>query len=608
MLELAGIIILGILAQWFAWKFKIPAILPLILIGLFVGPISTLISEDGNKWIEPIWNGEIGLFPGERLFNFVSLSIAIILFEGGLTLKKEEIKNVGPVIYKLITLGSFVTLITAGIAAHFIIGLNWPLSFLFSSLIIVTGPTVITPILRNLAIKKDISTILKWEGILIDPIGALAAVLVFEFISVGSDHGTKYTQDALIEFGKIIIIGVSIGFTSAYAFAMALKNKLIPHYLLNVIVLTLVLGVFVLSDLFAHESGLLAVVIMGMVLGNMKLDALKEVLYFKETISILLISILFILLSANIDISDLELIYNWNSLILFAIVVLIVRPLGVFLSSANSELKFNEKLFISWVGPRGIVAAGIASLFGLKLTMQGVENANYITPLVFMIVLGTVLLNATTARLVARITNVLLKKSEGILIIGASKFARLIATYLTNNNRRVVLIDSNPKHIEYAIQENLEAIKYDIYSDNLMENIELNDIGYLLALTGSNSINEYAISKLSKTFGEEGTFRLISTKEMQDPLINPVNGLFSNTDDYINISEVVRDYPNINEVGITSKEQYIQMIQETKKELKTIPIFIKDNKGEILIIPSNSEEMHVESGNIMIYLGKKLES
>ena len=608
MLELAGIIILGILAQWFAWKFKIPAILPLILIGLFIGPISTLISEDGNKWIEPIWNGEIGLFPGERLFNFVSLSIAIILFEGGLTLKKEEIKNVGPVIYKLITLGSFVTLITAGIAAHFIIGLNWPLSFLFSSLIIVTGPTVITPILRNLAIKKDISTILKWEGILIDPIGALAAVLVFEFISVGNDHGTKYTQDALIEFGKIIIIGFSIGFTSAYAFAMVLKHKMIPHYLLNVMVLTLVLGVFVLSDLFAHESGLLAVVIMGMVLGNMKLDALKEVIYFKETISILLISILFILLSANMDISDLELILNWNSLILFAIVVLIVRPLGVFLSSANSDLKFNEKLFISWVGPRGIVAAGIASLFGLKLTMQGVENANYITPLVFMIVLGTVLLNATTARLFARITNVLLKKSEGILIIGASKFARLIATYLTDNNRRVVLLDSNPKHIEYAKQDNIEALEYNIYSDNLMENIELNDIGFLMALTGSNSINEYAISKLGKTFGEEGAFRLISTKEMQDPLNNPDNGLFSNTDDYINISEVVRDYPIINEIDISSKEQYIKIIEETKKELKSIPIFIKDNKGEVLIIPSNSEDMPIEEGNKLMYLGKKLEN
>ncbi|MGB5263895.1 MAG: cation:proton antiporter, partial [Lutimonas sp.] len=152
MLELSGIIILGILAQWAAWKLEIPAILPLILIGLFVGPFSTYLSEDGNKWIEPVWNGTNGLFPGERLFNFVSLAISLILFEGGLTLKKEELKNVGPVIYKLITLGSFITLIAAGIAAHFVIGLNWSISFLFSSLIVVTGPTVIAPILRNLPI------------------------------------------------------------------------------------------------------------------------------------------------------------------------------------------------------------------------------------------------------------------------------------------------------------------------------------------------------------------------------------------------------------------------------------------------------------------------
>ncbi len=606
MLELAGIIILGILAQWFAWRFKIPAILPLILIGLFIGPISTLISEDGNKWIEPVWNGEIGLFPGERLFNFVSLAISLILFEGGLTLKKEEIRNVGPIIYKLITLGSLITLITAGIAAHFVIGLNWPLSFLFSALIIVTGPTVITPILRNLAIKKDISTILKWEGILIDPIGALVAVLVFEFISVGNEHGTRYTQETLIEFGKIIIIGFSIGFTSAYAFAAALKHKMIPHYLLNPSVLAIVLGVFVLADLFAHESGLLAVVIMGMVLGNKKIEALKEVLYFKETISILLISILFILLSANINMSDLELIYNWRSLVLFAIVVLIVRPLGVFASSRNSNLMTNEKIFISWVGPRGIVAAGIASLFGLKLTMQGVENANYITPLVFMIVLGTVLLNATTARLVARITKVLLKKSEGILIIGASEPARLIATYLKNNNSRVVLIDSNPNHIKNAKNDNLEAIECDIYSYDLIENIELNDIGYLMALTGSNTINEYAISKLKPHFGEEGAFRLISTEEMRDPLNNPVNGLFSHTDDFINISEIVRDYPNINEVNITSKDHYHDLLKVTKNELKTVPLFIKDNKGQVHIIPSNSEEIPIESGYKLMYLGKKI--
>ena len=606
MLELALVIILGILAQWFAWRLKIPAILPLILIGLFVGPFSTLFSESGNKWIEPIWNGEIGLFPEERLFNFVSLAIGIILFEGGLTLKKEELKNVGPVIYKLITLGSFITLLLAGITAHYIIGLSWSLSFLFSSLIIVTGPTVITPILRNLAIKKNLSTILKWEGILIDPIGALVAVLVFEFISVGGNHGSEYTKEALIDFGKIIVIGTSIGFTSAYAFATALRQKWIPHYLLNVVALALVLGVFVLSDLFADESGLLAVVIMGMVLGNKKLEDLKDVFYFKETISILLISILFILLSANMDIADLKLIYNWRSLVLFLIVVLIIRPIGVFLSARKSYLNLNEKLFISWVGPRGIVAAGIASLFGLKLTMLGVENANYITPLVFMIVLGTVLLNATTAKQVARITKVLLKKSEGILIVGASDPARLIASYLSNKGRRVVLIDANPRHIEIAKKMDLEAIECDIYSDYIIENIELNDVGYLMALTGSDTVNKFAMAKLKPYFGEEGAYRLVNSEEMKDPTNNTSEGLFSHTDDYINLSEVVRDYPHINEVEINSKEHYLKLLDVSKKELMSIPLFLMDNEGEFHIISSHSDEMSVEPGNQLMYLGKKL--
>ncbi|MGB5244807.1 MAG: sodium:proton antiporter [Lutimonas sp.] len=608
MLELSGIIILGILAQWAAWKLEIPAILPLILIGLFVGPFSTYLSEDGNKWIEPVWNGTNGLFPGERLFNFVSLAISLILFEGGLTLKKEELKNVGPVIYKLITLGSFITLIAAGIAAHFVIGLNWSISFLFSSLIVVTGPTVIAPILRNLPIKKDISTILKWEGILIDPIGALIAVLVFEFITVGSQMGSSYTREALIEFIKIIVTGFSVGFTSAYAFTLALKNKLIPHYLLNAVVLALVLGVFVLSDLFAHESGLLSVVIMGMVLGNMKLDALKDIFYFKETISILLISILFILLSANIDMSDLELIFNWKTLILFAIVVLIIRPLGVFLSSMNSTLKQNEKIFISWVGPRGIVAAGIASLFGIKLTMQGYEDANFITPLVFMVVLGTVLLNATTARMVAKITRVLLTKSEGILIVGASEPSRLIASYLIQNDRRVVLIDSNPKHIQVAKDMNLEAIECDIFADDLLEDIELNDIGYLLALTGSTTINNYAMAKFSPYFGEEGAFKLLSAKEMKDIESIDPSTIFSYNNDFINLSEVVRDYPNFNEVEINSKAEFKKLMKAANSQKETIPLFLRDNLGEIHILGAKPEEMNIESGNKLMYLGKKITS
>ena len=606
MLELAGIVILGILAQWVAWRFKIPAILPLILVGLLVGPIAAeFLSEDGKKWIEPIWNGETGLFPGDSLYYFVSLAISIILFEGGLTLKRNEVKNVGPVITKLITVGAVITFFGAGVSAHFLFGLSWELSFLFSGLIIVTGPTVITPILRNIPLKKDLSTVLKWEGILIDPIGALVAVLVFEFISVEGDSG--FTKTAFMEFGKIVLFGTTFGFTFAHGLAFAINKKFIPHYLLNVVSLSVVLLVFVESEIFAHESGLLAVVVMGMVLGNGKLENLKELLYFKESLSVLLISILFILLAANINIEDLYLLYNWETIALFLIVVLIIRPLAVFASAQGSNLKLNERLFVSWVGPRGIVAAGIASLFGSKLMKQGVEGAEYITPLVFMIVLGTVLLNATTARFFAKIVGVFLTKSDGILIVGASKVSRLLAQYLDNNGRNVVVIDSNQTNIEKAREMGLEAISTDIYTNTLNDNIELNDIGYLMALTGSSDINRYAINKFGKKFGENGSFRLVSKEEMRDENNNPKEGLFSHTDDYESLTNVSKKYPSVQEVLIENKEHYQSIVELTKSDKDIIPIFLKDTNDELIIISSDNNQIEVGEDWKLIYLGKPID-
>ncbi|MBJ2173950.1 sodium:proton antiporter [Aureibaculum sp. A20] len=603
MIELAGIIILGILAQWVAWKLKIPAILPLILIGLLVGPIAAeFLSEDGTKWIEPIWNGKEGLFPGESLFYFVSLAISIILFEGGLTLKLNEIKNVGPVITKLITIGSVVTFFGAAIAAYYIFNLSWQISFLFSALIIVTGPTVITPILRNIPLKKDVSAVLKWEGILIDPIGALVAVLVFEFISV--EGGGEFTKTALIEFAKIVLFGFTFGFTFAHALNFIINKKWVPHYLLNVLALASVLGVFVLSDAFAHESGLLAVVVMGMVLGNSNSPYLKELLYFKESLSVLLISILFILLAANINFDDLLLIYNWKTALLFAIVVFVIRPIGVFLSTHNSSLKLNEKIFISWVGPRGIVAAGIASLFGLKLAKNGVPGAEYITPLVFMIVLGTVLLNATTARMFAKVIGVFLTKSEGILIVGASKISRLIGHYLESNGRHVVLIDSNQNNINKARDLGLEAINSDVYSDKLADNIELNDVGYLMALTGNSEINNYVIDKFKSQFGENGTFRLVSSTEMNDEQNNPKEGLFSHTNDYNSLNEVANNYPSINEIKLDSKEHFERLIERTEKDKEIVPLFIKNKTGILDIIPSNNKNVKIGEDASLVYLGK----
>lgn len=609
MLELAGIIVLGILAQWIAWKTRVPAILPLILVGLLVGPLSTLFlgNEDGMKWIEPIFdmNTQHGLFPGQSLFYFVSLSIGIILFEGGLTLKKAEIQGVERAILNLISIGSLVTFIGAGIATHYVMELSWAISFLFAGLIIVTGPTVIAPILRNVPLNRNVATVLKWEGILIDPVGALVAVLVYEFIASG--EGGEFTITALGEFTKIVIIGSCIGFTAAYFLRTLLTKKLVPHYLLNVFTLALVLAVFVASDELAHESGLLAVVVMGMVLGNLDIPEVEDILDFKESLSVLLISILFILLSANIDIEQLEQLLDPRCGILF-LIVLALRPIAVFLSTTSSDLNVREKFYISWVGPRGIVAAGIASLFGLRLVDKGVEGAEYITPLVFMIVLGTVLLNATTARLMAKLLKVTQDKSNGILIVGINAASRLIAQYLQNNDRNVILIDNNRTNVKKAIDLDLKAYQANIYEDDFRDNFEFLDMGYLMAMTSSAEVNKFAVQRFQNDFGENGTYRLVMREELTQGLDKiPKEGLFSPVDDYITVGRVARDYPQIHEVKLDSKEHFQKILEHTNALEQSIPILIKDSSGILTIIPAKADSIDINSGDLLVYIGKEIE-
>jgi Trk K+ transport system NAD-binding subunit len=367
----------------------------------------------------------------------------------------------------------------------------------------------------------------------------------------------------------------------------------------------MVLLIFVLSDLFAHESGLLAVVVMGMYLGNSDLPNLKELLYFKESLSVLLISILFILLSANISIDDLLLIYNWETAALFAVVIFVVRPLGVFLSTTNSALSINEKLFISWVGPRGIVAAGIASLFGTKLVEMGVAGAQYITPLVFGLVLVTVLLNATTARMIASLLGVFLKKSEGIMIIGGSRVSRLIAAYLQKNNRRVVLIDSNKANVEKAKELGLEALSANIYNADLSDNIELSDMGYLLSMTGNDAINRYAMDKLGRSFGENGSYRLVTPEELKSKNTNN-RELFCPTHDYIDLMRVAQAFPSIQEVLAPSVDIYKEMIQLIGSNQDAIALFAKSPEGVITLI-GNTNEITLEQNTTIAYIGRPMD-
>jgi len=618
MLEIASIVILGILAQWVAWRTRVPAILPLIIIGLLVGPISSIWLD--YKWIEPIFDPDIiksdgygkevkghGLFPGNSLFYFVSLAIGIILFEGGLTLKMKEIRGgIAPAIGKLISIGSLVSFIGGGLAAYYILHpeLSWSLAFLFGGLIVVTGPTVIAPILRNVPLSKNVANVLKWEGILIDPIGALAAVLVYNFITAG-ESGAEFTLTALRTFGIILAVGFAVGAGAAFGLAQLIRNHLIPHYLLNVFTLAVVMAAFVLSDLLAHESGLLTVVVMGMMMGNMNIPNLKEILDFKEALTVLLISILFILLSANIDYEQLQFLIDPRALLIFAVVVFVLRPLGVFLSTGGSNLSFREKLFISWIGPRGIVAAGIASLFGIRLVNKGVAGAELITPLVFLIVLGTVLLNATTARLVARMLGVTLDDSNGILLVGANKGSRLIAKYLQNNGRHIVLVDNNAREIKRATDMGLEAIVENVFSDNLEDRYELLDMAYLIALTSSNEVNNVACEKYKDDFGEKGAYRFVTGLEMTNEDVDiPDNALFATNCDFVRFNRIVRDSQQVNEYII--QDEVVDLPSILRKFTDNqLPLFIRSAKtGDIRIIPARHEGLEAETGDAIAYLGE----
>lgn len=611
MQEIGGVLILGILAQWLAWRVKVPAILPLLLIGLLVGPFSTFWTHDGQKLLEPVWNGTHGLFPKAHLFHFVELAIGLILFEGGLSLQRDELKGVGPSIINLITLGSLVTFIGGALMAHFITGLHWDLAFLFSGLIIVTGPTVIGPILRNLPLKRNISAILKWEGILIDPIGALVAVLVYEFIHLTHSPefggGGAFTAAAFQHFMLIALVGSALGFFLAHLLKIFLERHWVPHYLLTVFTLAFVLAAFIGSHMLVPDSGLLTVVVLGMVVGNVDMPHKNEIIYFGESISILLIAVLFILLSANMNISDLELLLDWRVGVLFAAIIFILRPIGVFLSTRKSAFTTNEKLFISWVGPRGIVAAGIASLFGSRLAADGIQGAEYITPLVFMVVLGTVILNATGAGLIAKWLGVLLEKSNGMMIVGAHRASRLIAGYLKDNGKHVILIDSNTGNIEKAHDNGIDAYTVDIYKDDLKNNADLNDVGILMAMTGSAEVNQYALDNLKKDYGENGAYRLTSVNELQNPESHNADNLFSQNDDFINLLEVARDYPHITELEVADSENLMRIIKRMNEQEKAIPLFMKraeSGEFDIILAGMETKEISVEEGDKLVFLGK----
>jgi NhaP-type Na+/H+ or K+/H+ antiporter len=601
MLELAGILVLGVVAQWLAWKIKQPAILPLIIIGLLIGPISTFFTPDGSKLLD----GD-QIFSGDLLFSFVSLSVGVILFEGGLTLNLKEVKTVASTVRNLLIIGVLITFIGGGLAAYLILDLSVSIALLFGALIIVSGPTVVLPILRNVKPNAKINTILKWEGILIDPLGALIAVLVYEFIKSSSD-GNYYTVEALKDFFITISIGFFIGGIGAvFIWYLIGKNK-IPDYLKNVFTLGMVILVFTVADILQKEAGLLAATIMGIVLANLKLDDFKKILSFKEDISLILVTLLFILLSSRIEIVQIEKL-GTRSLLLFAVVIFIIRPLGVWLSSVGSNLRWRETLFIAWIGPRGIVAAAVASLFSLDLinsTTNSAEirsDAELLLPLVFLVIVGTVVIQGTSAKWIGKILGVLRKEPQGVLFVGANELSKKLASFLKKEGFYVLLADTAKHNVKEARKLNLPVYEGNVLSEEIFEEVDLSQIGKLMAVTSNSGLNTLAMNWFDSELGEQNTYRLVSKEEAENENIPlPKNVLFKSRLDYLSLNQLMRSNEDISEVKFYGEAEYEEFIEEKGKTI--IPLFIIDADKKLHIISGYPHE--VNKDDRLIFLKNK---
>lgn len=514
MFKLAGISLIAMGCQWLAWRVGLPAILFLLMAGVVAGPVT--------GWLVP----EQAF--GQLLLPIISLSVAIILFEGSLTLKFQEIRGLQVVVRRLVTTGVLTTWAIITLASHWLLNFSWKLSLLFGAITVVTGPTVIAPMLRTIRPTARIANILRWEGIVIDPVGALLGVLVFQFVIL--ETNSESMGQTLIAFFNALAMSSLIGVAAGYAFGHIIRNHWLPEYLHNLATLALVLGVFVVSNTIQHESGLLAVTVMGVCLANMKGVPMKDILNFKENLSILLISGLFIILAARINFTRfVEL--GWGAVGVLLAIQFVAGPMRSLLASWGTTLDWRERVLIGWIAPRGIVAAATAAVFAARLQDQGYEAASLVdtethlvlttheyvqaellVPLTFMVIITTVVLQGITARFLAARLGVAQPEPRGFLLVGANALARAIAMALRDSGFEILLADTNWNHIRAARMEGLTTYYGNITSEHASHHLDIIGIGTMLALSEYPDINHLACERYRGEFGRKAIYS-IQTEE-----------------------------------------------------------------------------------------------
>jgi len=487
---LGSILILGGGAQWLAWRFHLPSILLLLVFGFVAGPVTGFLDPDAML--------------GEGIFAFTALAVAVVLFEGGLSLRFADIKGHGAVVRNLISLGVVVSIVLTALAARFFLGFDWKLAVLFGAVLSVSGPTVVVPLLRHIRPAPRIGSILLWEGILVDSVGAMAAILVFEFAvrATGAD-----AVGATVAILKMMLIGTAVGLAMARALIILLERYWIPDFLHSVAALIGVVAVYIVSNALQHESGLFAVTIMGIALINQRSVSIKHIVEFKETLRTLLISSLFIVLAARVRLSDFAFV-SWGILFFLVVLVMVIRPAVVAVSTRSSSLTFRDKAFLASVYPRGIVAAAVASIFALRLAEIGYPGAEAFAPAVFTVIAGTVAFYGFAGLPLARLLGIAVARPQGFLIIGGHPWALAVARALHDEGLSVLVVDNQWPNISAARIAGLQTYFARSFSDFISDEVELGGIGRLLALTPSYELNSLVTLHYLDVFGRKDLYQI----------------------------------------------------------------------------------------------------
>ena len=569
LLTLGAIALLGFCCQWLAWRTRVPGILFLLICGILLGPVSGVLDPDA-------------LF-GELLFPFVSLSVAIILFEGSLTLKLTELKEIGPTVRNMVSYGALVNMFVSTVATHYLIGLSWPVAALFGAIMVVTGPTVIMPMLRSVKPNAKVSKALRWEGIVIDPLGALLAVLVFEWI-VAQQTSANLTHVFGV-FAQTVALGLMVGVVAGQLFGMLLRHQIIPDYLQNYAAIAFVIAAFAASNTLLHESGLLTVTIMGIWLTNMKDVHIRDILNFKETLTVILVSSLFIVLAARVDFGNL-LQLGWGAVAVLLVMQFVARPLKVFLSTVGSTFNMNERIVMAWIGPRGIVAAAVSVVFALRLEELGVESAELLVPLAFTIIIGTVVIQSATARPLARLLGVGESGNQGFLVIGANPLGLAIAKALESADIKTTVCDTKWERVREARMAGLETYHGNPISDHADLHLELAGLEGMLGLSPFQSDNLAAALRFREDFGIGNIFALSSRAEAKSHARHRASAfykgqvLFDEDIRYEPLAWLLRKGATIKKTQLSENYEFDQWLKENPAD-ESVLLFAIDGNGKL---------------------------